>query len=95
MIEQLLAGQRLELVPQLVAATQERDVGRVLVVGEPDDAGQAVRRAELVQQVVLLQAEHAPPAARQVVRRGGPHSAQADDDRVVSVRHGRSVPIPA
>ena len=41
--QQPFSGDGLELVPQLVAAPQERNIGRVLVIGEPDDAGQAVR----------------------------------------------------
>jgi len=32
----------LEVAPQLEGAAHERDVGRVLVVGEPDDPGEPV-----------------------------------------------------
>ena len=90
--QQLLAGDRLELVPELVAAPQQRDVGRMLVIREADDARQPVRRAELVQQVVLLEPQHAPATACQVECRCRSHAAEADDDRVVSVRHRGSVP---
>ena len=56
----------------------------MLVVGEADDASQTMRRPELVQEVELLQAEHALTATRQVEGRCGPHAAQADDDGVVA-----------
>jgi hypothetical protein len=41
-VEEPLAGQRLELAPELVGAAQERHVRGVLVVGQADDAGDAV-----------------------------------------------------
>ena len=40
--EQPLFDLRLELLPQLVCAPQQRHIGGVLVVGEPDDASQPV-----------------------------------------------------
>ena len=85
--EQPLAGIGLEVVPELVGPPQERHVRRMLVVGQPDDPGQPVRRAELVEEVELLQPEYPPPAARQVIGRCGPHPAEADDDRVIPVGH--------
>src|SRR5688572_28699686 len=63
----------------------------MLVIGEADDAGEPVRRAELVEQVVLLQAKHAQTAARQVIGRCGSHPTEADDDRVVPIHHDRRV----
>ncbi len=65
----------------------------MLVVGEPDDAGQPVRGAELVEEVVLLQAKDTLPAPCKMECRGGAHSAEADDDRVVPV-HRRHQPTP-
>src|SRR5439155_4397321 len=43
----------LERVPQLVCPSQERHVGGIFVIGEPDDASQAVRGASLMQQIEL------------------------------------------
>ena len=84
-VQQLLSGRRLQLAPQLVGAAQQRHVVDVLVVGEPDDPRDAVRRALLVRNVEPLEAEHSPAAARQVVERGAAHAADADDDRVVAL----------
>ena len=87
--EQPLAGIGLEVVPQLVRPPEQRHVRGVLVVREADDPGDAVRRAELVEEVELLQPEHALAASREVIRRGRPHPSEADDDCVVPIRHRR------
>src|SRR5439155_24340984 len=74
----------LERVPQLVCPSQERHVGGIFVIGEPDDASQAVRGASLMKQIELLEAQDSPPPPRQ--GRGGctTHPPQPDDDRVVA-----------
>ena len=77
-------------MPQLVAAPQQRNVRRVLVVGEADDPGQPVRRATLVPLGELLQAEDAVIASGEMVGSGTPHPAQADDDGVITVWHSQS-----
>ena len=82
-VEQLLARERLELAPQLVRPPQQRDVGGMLPVGQPDDPGEPVRRAVLVQQVEALQAQHAEAAAREMEQRGAAHPAEAENDDVV------------
>ena len=41
-MKELLVGLRLELAPELVRPAEERDVVRVLEIGEPDDPRQAV-----------------------------------------------------
>jgi hypothetical protein len=89
--EEPLAGIGLEVAPELVRPPEERHVRRMLVVRQPDDPRQPVRGAELMQQVELLQSKHALAATRQVIGRCGPHPAQADDDDVVPIRHGRSL----
>jgi len=86
-VQELFAGLRLELAPELVRASQERHVVGMLEVREADDPRQPVRRAVLVQEVEALEAEHALPAARKVVERRAPHAADADDDHVVPL-HG-------
>ena len=44
----------------------------MLVVGEADDAGQAVRRPARVERLVLLEAQHAPATTGQVIRGAEP-----------------------
>ena len=90
-VEQPLARQRLQLTPQLVRPAEQRDVGRMFPVGEPDDAGEPVRGAELVDQIEALESEHPEAPAREVIQRGAPHAAEAEDDDVVC-GHGTSSP---
>ena len=84
-VQELLPSLRLELAPELVRAPKQRHVGGVLEVAEPDDAGDPVRGAELVRNVEALQAEHALPAAGEVVERRAAHSADPHHDDVVSL----------
>ena len=79
-------GAALELAPELVGAAEQRDVVRVLVVGEADDPRLAVHRPALVDEAELLEPEHAAAAAREVVQRGAAHRPDAGDDRVVAGR---------
>ncbi len=67
------------------ARRRQRHVVRMLEVGEPDDAGEPVRRALVVEHVEALEPEHALPAAGEVVERRAPHSADTDDDDVVAL----------
>jgi hypothetical protein len=90
-VEEPLARQRLQLAPQLVRPPEKRDVGRMFPVGEPDDAGEPVRGAVLVDQVEALQSQHPKAPAREVIERGAPHAAEAEDDDVVC-GHGPSSP---
>ena len=89
-VEEPLPGETLELAPQLVGATQERDVGRMLPVGEPDDPGEPVRRAVFMHQVEALQPEHPEPSARQVKQCRAAHTSETKHDRIVS-GHGTSI----
>ena len=57
----------------------------MLEVGEPDDARDPVRGAELVGDLETLDAEHALAATGQVIQRRAPHAADADDDHVVAL----------
>src|SRR5262249_21247808 len=58
----------------------------VLVVGQADDARDAVRGPHLVRDVVALQAEDLATAAGEVVGRGAAHAADAGDDDVIARR---------
>ena len=55
---------------------------RVLEVREADDPRQAVRGSAIVGQTEPLEHQHPASARGQMVRRGGPHAAGADDDDV-------------
>ncbi len=77
---------RLQGVPQLVGPPKQGYIGRMLVVRQSDDAGQAVGRSTLMQQVVLLQAKDAPAPMREMCRGRAAHAPQSDDDGVVA--HG-------
>jgi len=70
--QQPLVGHSFEVMPQLVAAAQERHVRRVLVVRQPNDPRQTVRRPPLVEELELLQAEQPLAAPGQVIGRCGP-----------------------
>ena len=86
LVEQPLAADALDLLPQLVGALEQHDVGGVLVVGQADDARVAVRRTLVVRDVELLDAQHALPALGQLVAGGAAHPAHADDDGVIVSR---------
>jgi len=84
-VQELLPCLRLELAPELVRAPQQRHIGGVLEVPEPDDPRDPVRGAEFVRDVETLQAEHALPATGEVIERSASHPADPDDDHVVSL----------
>ena len=85
-VQQLAAASRLKLAPQLIGAAQQRHVGRMLEIAEPDDAGFAVRGAAVVARREALDAEHARAAPRQLRQRRAAHRAEADHDHV-ELRH--------
>ena len=91
-VEQLLAGLALELAPELVCASQQRDVVGMLEVGEPDDPGEPVRGALLVRHVETLEPEDALAAPGKVIQRRAAHASDPDDDNVVALAHRRTDP---
>src|SRR5690606_20040641 len=82
-IEELFAGNALDLFPQLVRPLKERNVRRVLIVGEPDDARIAVGRTEIMGHVKPLDAQDALVAAGKLVASGAAHAPDADDDGII------------
>jgi len=90
--QQLDAGLGLERAPDLVAARGEGRVFRPLAAGDAGDAGVAVRRAEGMRRIVLVDAQHPRAALRQLVGGGGAHRAQPENDRVDCVRHRTILP---
>ena len=64
-VQERLPARRLELAPQLIGAAQQRHIGRMLEIAEPDDARSAVRGALIVARRKALDAEHARAAARE------------------------------
>ena len=89
-VEERLAGRRFKLAPQRVGPAQQRHIGRVLEIAEPDDAGLAMRRALVVPGRKSLDACDADAAARQLIERRAAHGADANHDHV-ELRH---VPAP-
>ncbi len=85
--EELLTGPGLELAPELVGPSQQRDVVRMLEVREADDACEPVRRPLLVKEIEALEAEHTLAAPCEVIERRAAHSPDTDDDDVVPL-HG-------
>ena len=81
--QQFLAARRFDVMPELVGAQQQRHVIRVLVIGQPDDAADAVGRAHRMGDVEPLQAENPLAAARQLEGGRAAHAADADDDDVI------------
>src|SRR5258708_3529774 len=80
--EQVLAGRRLELAPERPRALQQRDVIRVLVVSEPDNAGEPGRRAVGVPARERLEADDLRATPREVRGRCAAVRAEADHDDV-------------
>ena len=83
--EQLLAGGLRRLAPQFEGALEQRHIGRVLVIGEADDARDAVRGALCMGDVEAFEPEHPFAAAGQLPARRRAHAADPDHDHVVAV----------
>src|SRR5207247_7257798 len=81
--------------PQLVRASQQRDIRKVFPIGEADDAREAVGRSEVVRDVELLEPEHARASPGGVKHGGAPHAADADDDYVVATGVHRAARWPS
>src|SRR5262245_16273574 len=80
--QQHLSRELFELTPELVRAAEERDVCGIFPIGETNDPGQAVRRAEFVRDFELLEPENAKPSPRKVKQSRASHAADAEHDRV-------------
>src|SRR3989304_2286960 len=76
----------LKITPQRVGSLDQGDIGWIFEVGLPDDAGPAVRGAAVMGGGELLEAQHPEAAAGEVMRRGAPHRAQAQNNYVID-RH--------
>jgi len=81
-LQQPAAGLLFELPPQFIRAPQQRHVGGMLEVGEPDDARAAVARPLIVRGLKLLDAEDALAARRSMRRGRAPHAAKTNHDHV-------------
>ena len=82
-IQEALAGQTLQLPPQLIGAVEQGYVGGVLPVGQPDDAGESVGGAILVKHIEALEAEHPEASAGEMEQCRTAHPAQTEDDDIV------------
>src|SRR5919106_1420582 len=75
-------GLSLEPIPQLVGAMEERNIGGILEIGLPDDAGPAVARAPVVRGTKLFDAQYRATSCGDLIRRRAPHRAEAHDDHI-------------
>ena len=82
-MQQRPGGFDLELAPQLIGAAHQRHIGRMLEIGEADDAGLAMRRAAIVVRRETIEPEHALTAAGQMIERGASHDAEPAHHDVV------------
>ena len=84
-----VAVDRLEGAPFLVGAPEQRHVGGILEIRQPDDAALAVRRAAVVTRLELLEADDALPAFGELIERGAASRAEPDHRGVERRCHGR------
>ena len=77
-VDQQLAAVGCQLVPEPVRIEQQRNVVGVFEVGLPDDSGVAVRTATVMGDAEPLDAQHARPAGRDVVKRGAAETTDSD-----------------
>ena len=99
-VEEGLAGVLLELAPQIVGAKQERDIAGIFPVGLANDACLAVRGAEGMGRVELVEREdamalHKLETGSEMIGGGAAHGSQADDDYAGHGRLGKSGVIEA
>jgi hypothetical protein len=76
-VQEPLASPGLDASPQLVGPLQEYHVGRVLVVGQADDARVPMRGPHRVRDVVALQPEYPLATARELVKGRTAHRTDA------------------
>ena len=72
------------IVPRSVSTAKQRDVVGVLEVGQPHDAGLAVRARAVVREVELLESDDVGATSRALGGHGAAHGAQAEDRDVGS-----------
>src|SRR5258705_10232969 len=81
-MEELPPRRLLQLAPQRVGALYQRHVGRMLEIGEPDDARCAMRGTAVVAGREPFDAQDALAAACKPMERGAAHHAKPDHDDV-------------
>jgi hypothetical protein len=81
--QEAIIGDSFQIPPQLVRASQKRDVIGMFRVGQSNDPIDADGCTEAARHVELVEAQHSLMSAGQMVNRGAAHAAGADDDRVV------------
>ena len=87
-IQQRLAGPHFEIAPERIGAEKQGNVGRMLEVGLPDDAGDAVAGTVMVRGRESLKPQNASTPPGEMRRRSAAHPAKAEDDYVVGFHGG-------
>ena len=83
--QQVLAGLRLQLAPDLVRTAGQRRIGCALAHPDPGDAGLAVAGPLVVRRRVTIDADRLHPAPCELVQRRRARRPQADHDHVPSL----------
>ena len=86
-MQQRLVESVLQVTPQGERPAEQRHVGRILEIGEADDAREPMGRAEPMPELVLLEGQHTETARREVGGSGTPHAAHAGDDHIIRWCH--------
>src|SRR5262249_32961058 len=91
-MQKLTPRRSFELTPEAVGVPQQRRVGGMLEVPEPNDARTAMRGAAVMTGSIALDPQHPLASARQVVRCRAPHGAEAADHDI-KMRHNVGLAI--
>src|ERR1051326_4440251 len=81
-VVELGTGLLFEILPQFVSAFEQRHIAGMLEVGEADEPRLAVRAAVVVSGGKAINAEHALPTARQVIKSRAADAAGSEHDAV-------------
>src|SRR5262249_12660999 len=81
--QQPLSRELLQFPPELVSAAEQRHVSRILEVGQTNDPVDAMRRAQVMTDVELLQSQNAPSPGGTLENRGAAHASHANHNHVV------------
>ena len=91
-MQKLAPRRSFELTPEAVGVPQQRHVGGMLEVPEPNDARAAMGGAAVVTGSMALDPQHPLASACQVLRRCAPHRAEAADHDI-EMRHNVGLDI--
>src|SRR3954470_9967290 len=77
-MQELAPACLLERAPQFIRAPQQRNIGRVLKIAEPDETGDAMRGAAVVAGREAFDSDHTLDAPSKRLQRRASHHTEAD-----------------